>query len=230
MCVCMCAVCVCFWHNHSIRTEQVYLTAAAFSFSSQPTQSYVVSSLSLCSVLFSLCLMPSPQLTLLVLSLSLGSFLYWTNSFFSPCLPLLAFPSGSEPFILYASLLISFFSHHPHFSKLHCIPAFLFTLTLPCLLFVLIPSILPFIHLSALMTVTLETWISCQDSLSAAWDTHTHRADVARGYLRSNLGRGQWYLLKERARNEGAESECDDKNIMEHRGNPERQVQIVKGN
>lgn len=33
----------------------------------------------------------------------------------------------------------------------------------------LIPSILPFIHLSALMTVTLETWISCQDrSLSAA--------------------------------------------------------------
>lgn len=101
----------------------------------------------------------------------------------------------------------------------------------------LIPSILPFIHLSALMTVTLETWISCQDpSLSAAWDarTHTHMADVAGEYLRSSLERGKGVFARGKSKKWRWKHEMKvsvmTKNVMELRGNPKHQAQTVKGN
>ena len=54
---------------------------------------------------------------------------------------------------------------------------------------------------------------------------HTHTADEARGYLGSNLGRRQRGLLNGRARNEDENEECDDKNMMEPEGNPERRTE-----
>ncbi len=138
---------------------------------STPVQLRVVSRSSLCCISFH-----SPPHTSFV-SPSPSSLFSLLKSFIflfmspSPSLP----SSQSESFIPHASLLnFCLIAHHPLLSKLYFVPLFSSSYFLmpifPCATShtVLIPSILPFIHLSALMAVTLETWISCQCSLSAA--------------------------------------------------------------
>lgn len=122
--------------------------------------------------------------------------------------------------ILINSIFSSFLSHL--FSEYPNTPAFLFTFlnTAYFSSFNCSPHTLcwfsqscPFIHFSALMTLTLETWISCQGFKCFLRHMHTHTAEAATGYFRSSLGWGR--RVKERALNE---SECDDKTIMEPEG------------